>query len=163
MLLAQNFGDAGACWACYITVSATLTRRVGDSRNLAPAMAWGALICLPYGIIVAGPALFRPANLLLGLVVSLLSSVLSYSLQMDALRRMRRQLFSILTSLEPAVAALIGLAALGQRLTALQGLGIAAVVLASAGAAYTGKTPHAKPPSAREVTPSSPYEPRPPQ
>jgi inner membrane transporter RhtA len=151
-------GAAGTCWAGYITVSATLTRRVGDSRNLAPAMAWGALICLPYGIIQAGPALLRPRNLLLGLVVSLLSSVLSYSLQMDALRRMPRRLFSILASLEPAIGALIGLAALGQRLTALQGLGMAAVVFASIGAASTAKPPRARASTVQQVVPDSPDE-----
>jgi inner membrane transporter RhtA len=101
-------------------------------------MACGAVICLPYGIAVAGPALLRPANLLLGLVVSLLASVISYSLQMDALRRMPRRLFSVLTSTEPAVAALIGLLVLGQPVTAVEALGIAAVVAASAGAARTG-------------------------
>jgi inner membrane transporter RhtA len=131
-------GAAGACWAGYITLSATLTRRAGDARPLAPAMACGAVICLPYGIAVAGPALLRPANLLLGLVVSLLASVISYSLQMDALRRMPRRLFSVLTSTEPAVAALIGLLVLGQPVTAVEALGIAAVVAASAGAARTG-------------------------
>jgi inner membrane transporter RhtA len=130
-------GAAGACWACYITVSATVTRRVGDARSLAPAMAVGALICLPYGIAVAGPALLRPTNLLLGLAVSLLASVISYSLQMDALRRMPRRLFSVLTSIEPAVAALMGLLVLGQQVNALEALGIAAVVVASAGAART--------------------------
>jgi inner membrane transporter RhtA len=131
-------GAAGACWAGYITLSATLTRRAGDARPLAPAMACGAVICLPYGIAVAGPALLRPASLLLGLVVSLLASVISYSLQMDALRRMPRRLFSVLTSTEPAVAALIGLLVLGQPVTAVEALGIAAVVAASAGAARTG-------------------------
>lgn len=130
-------GAAGACWAGYITLSATLTRRAGDARPLAPAMACGAVICLPYGIAVAGPALLRPANLLLGLVVSLLASVISYSLQMDALRRMPRRLFSVLTSTEPAVAALLGLLVLGQPVTAVEALGIAAVVAASAGAART--------------------------
>ena len=130
---------AGFCWACYISVSATLTRRVGDSRSLAPAMACGALICLPYGIVTAGAALLRPSSLLLGLAVGLLSSVMSYSLQLDALRRMPRRLFSILTSTEPAMAAVIGLLALGQRLTAVQTAGIAAVVLASAGAAATAR------------------------
>jgi inner membrane transporter RhtA len=136
---------AGTCWACYITVSATLTRRVGDGRNLAPAMAWGALLCLPLGIVSSGAALLRPGNLLLGFAIGMLSSVLSYSLQMDALRRMPRRLFSILTSTEPAMAALIGLVVLGQHLTALQTLGIAAVALASAGAAYTARPPAAAP------------------
>jgi inner membrane transporter RhtA len=131
--------SAGACWACYITVSATLTRRAGDASPLAPAVAWGAALSLPLGILRNGSSLLRPSTLLLALAVSLLSSVLAYSLQMDALRRMPRGLFSILTSTEPAVAALLGLLALGQRLTLADWLGIAAVVTASAGATGTGR------------------------
>jgi inner membrane transporter RhtA len=45
---------------------------------------------------------------------------------------------TVLTSTEPAVAALIGLLVLGQPVTAVEALGIAAVVAASAGAARTG-------------------------
>lgn len=129
--------SAGACWACYITVSASLTRRVGDSSPLAPAMACGALIGLPLGAVTAGTALLRPESLLRGLAVGLLSGVLAYTLQMDALRRMPRRLFGILVSTEPAVSALVGLVILGQRLTMPEAGGILAVVAASAGSVLT--------------------------
>ena len=52
-----------------------------------------------------------------GLGIALLSSVLPYSLELVALRRLSARVFGILLSLEPAAAALAGLLVLGQRLT----------------------------------------------
>jgi inner membrane transporter RhtA len=60
-----------------------------------------------------------------------LSSVLPYSLELIALRRLAPHLFGILLSLEPAVAALAGLIVLGQQLSVPQLLGMALVVAAS--------------------------------
>ncbi|MDA3625688.1 EamA family transporter [Saccharopolyspora sp. WRP15-2] len=128
---------AGVCWGVYIVVSATLVRRLGDSRGLALAMCWGAFLTLPYGVGQVGSALLSPGVLALGILVALMSSVLSYSLQMEALRRMSRGLFGVLASLEPAVGALVGLLLLGQVLSAEQTLGVLAVVGASLGATRT--------------------------
>ncbi|MCL2730801.1 MAG: EamA family transporter, partial [Actinomycetia bacterium] len=94
-------------------------------------------IGLPLGAVTAGTALLRPESLLRGLAVGLLSGVLAYTLQMDALRRMPRRLFGILVSTEPAVSALAGLVILGQRLTMPEAGGILAVVAASAGSVLT--------------------------
>jgi inner membrane transporter RhtA len=88
--------------------------------------------------LATGPArIFTPRILLLGAVVALLSDVISYSLQSEALRRLPGSLFSILTSTEPAVGALFGLVALGQRVSLLQWAGMLAVVAASIGATST--------------------------
>ena len=63
----------------------------------------------------------------------MLSSVIPYSLELEALRRIAVGTFGVLMSMEPAVAALIGLIALGQGLAGLDVVGIALVVVASAG------------------------------
>ena len=67
----------------------------------------------------AGPPPAAPARdaLWRGAGIALLSSVLPYSLELIALRRLSAQVFGVLLSLEPAVAALAGLVVLGQRLT----------------------------------------------
>jgi inner membrane transporter RhtA len=124
---------AGCCWGGYILVAKRLARLVLDGRGLALAVAWGALLSLPYGLAQAGTRLFQPATLALGAAVAILSSALPYSLQLEALRRLSRRVFSVLTSLEPAVGALIGFLLLSQHLTALQWVGITAVALASIG------------------------------
>jgi inner membrane transporter RhtA len=62
-----------------------------------------------------------------------LSSALPYTLEMIALRRLATKTFGTLMSLEPAVAALAGLALLHERLTPTQWMAIGAVMLASVG------------------------------
>jgi multidrug transporter EmrE-like cation transporter len=79
--------------------------------------------------------MFRPAFLALGTVIGLLSSVIPYWLELEALRRIPARVFGVWMSMQPAVAALIGLAVLGQRLSVAAWAGICCVVAASAGAA----------------------------
>jgi inner membrane transporter RhtA len=73
--------------------------------------------------------------------VALLSSVIPYSLELEALRRLPEAVFGVLMSLDPAVAAVVGFLALGQTLEPPEVLGIAMVVVASAGAASLGHRP----------------------
>jgi inner membrane transporter RhtA len=98
-------------------------------------MAVGALIVLPAGVIQADGALTEPDLLGSALVVALLSSVLPYSLELEALRRLPESVFGVLMSLDPAVAALVGFLALDQDLGPREVIAIAMVVVASAGAA----------------------------
>ncbi|MEU8695855.1 EamA family transporter [Streptomyces sp. NPDC048665] len=125
---------AGCCWGGYILVGKRLADRVPDGRGLALAVSWGALLSLPYGLAQAGTRLFAPATLALAAAVAILSSVLPYSFQLEALRRLSPRVFGVLTSLEPAIGALIGLLLLDQQLTVTQWLGITVVALASIGA-----------------------------
>jgi inner membrane transporter RhtA len=125
---------AGACWAGYIAVFPVLASRAGDRESLPLATLCAAVGVAPFGIVVNHAGMFTGRSLLLGAAVALLCDVLAYTLQADALRRMPRSLFSILTSTEPAAGAILGLLALGQRITLLQWAGIVAVVIASIGA-----------------------------
>ena len=99
-----------------------LSKRVGQAfpggSGLALAMAVGALVVLPAGVIQGGSALLEPELLGSALVVAVASSVLPYSLELEALRRLPAAVFGVLMSLEPAVAALAGFAVLGQDLGA---------------------------------------------
>ena len=128
---------AGACWAGYIIVFPHLAAGPGRSSGLTLATGWAALITLPLWLATGPGRVFTPRILLLGAVVALLSDVISYSLQSEALRRIPGRLFSILASTEPAVGALFGLVALGQRVSPLQWAGMLAVVAASIGATST--------------------------
>ncbi len=125
---------AGLCWAFYI-LAGQRAGRVDGGLAVSLGMSVAALVVVPFGVAEAGTALLAPPVLGIGLAVAVLSSALPYSLEMFALRRLDRQSFSVLMSLEPAVAALAALAVLGERLTGLQWLAVACVVTASAGIA----------------------------
>lgn len=129
---------AGVAWALYILFGQR-AGQVDGGQAVALGMLAAALVVAPAGLAEAGGALFTPANLLLGLAVALLSSALPYSLEMIALRRLDRTAFGVLMSLEPAVAALLAYALLGERLALVQWLAIGLVIAASAGITATGR------------------------
>ncbi|MGW0030258.1 EamA family transporter [Streptomyces sp. NPDC003314] len=128
---------AGGMWAAYIVFGARTGRRFPQADGLALAMAFGALLSLPLGLAEAGDRLLVPSTLALGLAVALMSSVLPYTLELLALRRMPAPTFAILMSLEPAIAALAGFLVLSQALSAADALAIALVIGASIGAVRT--------------------------
>ena len=63
------------------------------------------------------------------------------SSELEALRRLPAHVFGVLMSLEPAAAAVAGLIVLGQVLKANEWAGMALVIVASAGATRTARTP----------------------
>jgi inner membrane transporter RhtA len=85
------------------------------------------------GTAAAGGNLFDPGAAAVGAATGVLSSVIPYSLELEALRRIAVGTFGVLMSMEPAVAAVIGVVALGQGLAGVDVLGISLVVVASAG------------------------------
>jgi inner membrane transporter RhtA len=86
-------------------------------------------------VVSGGSAMFRPAVLAAGAAIGLLSSVIPYRLELESLRRMPMRLFGVWMSMEPAVAALIGLVLLGQHLSLAEWLAVGCVMVACAGAA----------------------------
>lgn len=124
---------AAAAWAAYILLTARAGARFTGARGLALAMVVATLVPLVPGVAQAGGDLLHPGVLALGTAVALLSSVIPYSLEMEALRRMPREVFGVLMSLEPAVAALSGFLVLGQDLGARELVAIALVIAASVG------------------------------
>jgi inner membrane transporter RhtA len=109
-------------------------------------MGVAALVVVGPGVATAGADLLRPELLAFGFAVAVLSSVVPFTLETEALRRLPAGVFGVLMSLEPAVAALVGLVALGQGLVAREVVAMALVVAASAGATRSGAPPPAAPP-----------------
>jgi inner membrane transporter RhtA len=125
---------AGTFWGLYILVGAALGRHTTEGNGLALGMVVAALVAVPFGVAESGTALIEPWVLAAGLGVALLSSVIPYSLDLEALRKIPPSVFGILMSLEPAMAALIGLIVLQESLLWSQWIAVLCVVAASAGA-----------------------------
>ncbi|GAA2689057.1 EamA family transporter [Actinoplanes palleronii] len=124
---------AGLCWAGYIVFSARVGALIPGTGGLAVSLAVGALLVAPFGLSGAGAVLDHPHLLLGATAVALLSSVISYGLELTALRRIPTRVFGILMSLEPAAAALAGLLVLGQRLGPVEVAALLLVTGASVG------------------------------
>jgi inner membrane transporter RhtA len=132
---------AGAFWASYIVLAARVGRAFSGGQGLTLAMIVATVVLLPGGIVAGGAELGDPGLLAAGVAVALLSSAIPYSLELEALRRLPKGTFGVLMSLEPAVAAVVGLVALGQDLSVAEVVAIGLVVAASAGALSAAKTP----------------------
>ena len=125
---------AGAAWAAYILLSAQTGRLWPGLDGLAVASVIATILLTPMAIPSGGDSLLDPRILLLGAAVGMLSSVIPYSFEITALRSIRPTVFSILMSLEPAAAALVGIVVLQEFLTPVQWLAMGCVIIASVGA-----------------------------
>ena len=92
---------AGICWGGYILLTAALGDRTTDGQGLAVAMTVAALVVMPVGILESGTALLDPTILTIALAVALLSSVVPYSLELEALRNIPPKVFGVLMSWSP--------------------------------------------------------------
>jgi inner membrane transporter RhtA len=124
----------GACWAAYIVLGGHVSRRLDAGVAVALGMAIAALVVTPFALVDGGIAAFAPSLFIPCVVLAVLSSALPFTLEMKALRLLPSRTFSVLMSLEPAIAALCGLVLLGEHLTRAQWTAVALVVIASAGA-----------------------------
>ncbi len=127
---------AAACWGAYIVFG----KRVGHlhaGHSVALGLSVAAITVVPFGVWDAGAALLDPHILIFGLGVAAISSAVPISLEMMAMKRLPPGAFGIMTSMEPAVAALLGFLMLDERLAVLQWLAIVCVMLAAAGSSVT--------------------------
>jgi inner membrane transporter RhtA len=130
---------AGGCWALYI-VFGSRTGTENHGQAVALGMLAAAIVGAPLGVIHAGTNLLLAPILGIGVAIAMLSSILPYSIELYAMNRLPTRTFGVLMSVEPAVAALSGAILLGERLSALQWAGIAAVIAASAGSTWSSRT-----------------------
>jgi inner membrane transporter RhtA len=128
---------AGGCWAGYIVLGQRTAAVLPGTLAVAVGMLVGALLVVPFGLASGQLAALTPHLALLGGLLALFSSVLPFTLEMQALKSLPTRTFSILMSLEPAAAAVSGWLLLHERLTVGQWLAVVLIVIASAGATLT--------------------------
>jgi inner membrane transporter RhtA len=131
--VAAVFG-AGFCWALYIGIGGRVAREWPDGRGLTLAMLVASALILPVtlGLSDVRPLVVAPLALAGGVVIALFSSVIPYSAEIAALRRLPAATFGVLMSLEPAIAAAVGFVLLGQVLATSD-------LVASAGASISAR------------------------
>lgn len=126
---------AAAFWALYIRMSAKVGALIPGRDGLAVGLVVATILLLPVGVPASVTVAGDAQLLLLATITAVLSSVIPYSFELAALRRLPQRVFGVLLSLEPGFAALAGWLLLGQHPSALKLVAIAMVVMASAGTA----------------------------
>ncbi len=131
--VAFAFANA-ALFAIYIVLAHRISRStsVGRIDGLAAAMLVATIAITPIAGWSAAPALLDPIALGAGIGVGLASSVIPYVLDQLAMARLSRATYSLMVSLLPATATVIGIAVLEQIPSAIEVLGVALVVAAVA-------------------------------
>lgn len=124
---------AAGFWVMYIRMSARVGALIPGTSGLAMGLAVAAVLLLPVGIPTTVAVAGEPSLLLLALLTAVLSSVIPYSFELAALRRLPQRVFGVLLSLEPAFATLAGWLILGQDATPLRLLAVGLVIAASVG------------------------------
>jgi inner membrane transporter RhtA len=130
---------AGAFWAAYIVLGGRISKIMDGGKAVTIGMIFASLVVLPVAISNGLVTHLKPWMLLSGLALALLSSAIPFTLEMNALRKIPAKTFSILMSLEPAVAAISGLVFLHEYLSVYEWMAVAFIIIASAGATITAK------------------------
>ncbi len=130
---------AGALWATYIILGGKISKIMKSGEAVATGMLFGTLVILPFGIIGNGFQSLTPTFFSLGLALALLSSAIPFTLEMKALGQLPARTFSILMSLEPAVASICGLLFLHEYLAFNEVLAVLFVIIASVGSTITSR------------------------
>jgi len=131
--VAFAFANA-ALFALYIVLAHRVSRSTALNRidGLAAAMLVATIAITPIGGFSAAPALLDPVALAAGIGVGLASSVIPYVLDQLAMARLTRATYSLMVSLLPATATVIGVLVLSQVPSPAEALGVALVVAAVA-------------------------------
>jgi inner membrane transporter RhtA len=129
---------AATFWAIYILAGKRM-EHLHAGYSVSTGLTVAALIVVPVGIPYLGTELLSPSIFATALCVAVMSSAVPFTLEMVALKRLPPQVFAIMISMEPAVAAMLGLALLDEQLSSTQWLAIGLVIVASAGSSVTGQ------------------------
>jgi len=123
-----------ALFAAYIVLAHRLARSRGLSRldGLAAAMLLAAVVVTPMAGWSALPSILDPIAVVAGVGVGLASSVIPYALDQLAMARLSRATYSLMVSLFPALATVIGIVVLRQVPAPLEVAAVALVVAAVA-------------------------------
>jgi inner membrane transporter RhtA len=131
--VAFAFANA-ALFALYIVVAHRVaqSRQMSGINGLGAAMLIATLAVIPVGGWYVAPVLLDPVAVAAGVGVGISSSVIPYVCDQLAMARMTRATYSLMVSLLPATATVVGVIVLAQIPTSTEILGVGLVVAAVA-------------------------------
>ncbi len=131
--VAFAFANA-ALFALYIVLAHRVARddRMSGIDGLGAAMLVATLAITPIGIWSAAPALVDPIALAAGIGVGITSSVIPYVFDQLAMARLSRATYSLMVSLLPATATVVGIVVLAQIPSSTELVGVGLVISAVA-------------------------------
>jgi len=130
--------SAGLFWALYIYFGHRVVQQNIGMHALTIAIGLSALTLLPFGLWNNAPALMDTQYWGKALVIALLATAIPYALDLMALKRLTKLSYGTLSSLAPALAALAGLVLLHERISLIQWVALACIMVASIGVTLRG-------------------------
>jgi inner membrane transporter RhtA len=146
---------AALCWGCYILLNRRIGRELPGVQGVGAAAAVSGLAYVPIGIVILLHHRPTPGAILYAVAAGVLSSAVPFLVDLLALRRVPAQFFGVFMSINPVLAAVVGLVVLDQRLGPWEWLAIAAIVGANAVALSAGRRRTSRAGSSRRVRRSS--------
>jgi inner membrane transporter RhtA len=131
---------AALCWACYILLNRRIGRELPGVQGVGAAAAVSGLAYVPIGVAVLWHHPPTPAAILYAVAAGVLSSAVPFLVDLLTLRRVPAQFFGVFMSVNPVLAALVGIVVLDQPLASLDWLAIAVIVTANAVALSAGRS-----------------------
>ncbi len=124
---------SGLGWAVYALASHRVGGATRGFSGLAVAMSISALVTLPFALGATSALVHSPQDLARVVVVAVMAIVIGFGAEMQALRRVKPSIVSVLLALDPAVAFAVGWLLMSQHLTSLDAVGLVCVVVAGIG------------------------------
>ncbi len=127
---------SGAGWAGYAFASHRVGGSIEGFGGLAVAMSIAALVTVPFAVTSAHELVARPWLAGRMALVGVAAIGLGFGMEMQALRRIKPSVVSVLIALDPAIAFLMGWLFIGQGVSVTDLVGLACVVGAGVGVTY---------------------------
>jgi len=122
---------SAGCWAGYILLNRLVGSRLPGVQGTALATTISATGYLPVLVLLAASGRLTASAFGYAMAAGTLASVVPYTLDLIVLRSVSAQVFGIVMSAHPVLAALAGMVILGQMLARHEWVGIAVIVVAN--------------------------------
>ncbi|MGW7686155.1 EamA family transporter [Kribbella sp. NPDC054772] len=130
---------AAACWAFYILLNRVVGRELPGATGSAAAAGLSGLAYVPIGAVVLWHHPPTVAAASYALVAGVMSSAVPFLVDLLTLRRVPAQFFGVFMSVNPVLAAMVGLVVLHQRPAVVDWVAILVIVAANAVAVSFGR------------------------